>query len=132
MDDFVILHKSKAVLQQYEAQICEFLQSIGLELHPQKCKILSIGRGVSLLGFRRFYHYKLVRQRNLRKIIVKLQSAVNSYELGQISAYEVQEILCAWNAYAIHGSTYALRQKLLQNLETELKKRTVVGVNGLF
>ena len=42
VDDFVILHRSKTTLQEYELQIKLFLQVLKLELHPLKCKIVPI------------------------------------------------------------------------------------------
>ncbi len=66
VDDFVILHKNKTVLQDYEARIYSFLKTINLTLHPNKCKIIPLSQGITFLGFKVFYHYKTVRKRALR------------------------------------------------------------------
>lgn len=60
VDDFVILHKSKAALETYEQQIKTSLEKLKLELHLNKCKIIPLRRGVNFLGYRIFYKYKLV------------------------------------------------------------------------
>jgi RNA-directed DNA polymerase len=122
VDDFVILHRSKQMLQIYEEKIKDFLQTLKLELHPTKCKIIPLSRGVSILGFRFFYQYKLVRQRNIRKIYTKLQELLHRYDLGFVDAQDVLEVLYGWNAYAQQGNTYNLRRYLKEFVESELEK----------
>ncbi|MBI4147982.1 hypothetical protein HY490_01700 [Candidatus Woesearchaeota archaeon] len=124
VDDFVILHGSKRVLREYEQRIGEFLKMLKIELHPTKSKIVSLGHGVSFLGFRAFYHYKLVRKRNFRKIKGRLAGLLNDYEAGTTDAYDVLEALQGWNAYAMHGNTYHLRQRLEYMVKKELEART--------
>ena len=68
VDDFIILRQSKVQLQEYRQQIQTFLKKLKLTLHPNKCKITPLSEGVSFLGFRIFFHYKIVRPRNFRKI----------------------------------------------------------------
>lgn len=78
VDDFVILHRSKEKLLLYKWLINNFLKSLKLELHPEKSKVIPLHKGVNLLGFRVFYHYKLPRKSNIRKFERKL----NFYELS--------------------------------------------------
>ena len=39
-DDFLILHRDKAVIEQCQQLVTEWLQGLGLELHPQKTRIV--------------------------------------------------------------------------------------------
>ena len=121
VDDFVILHHSYRKLQQYELLIKEFLGTLKLQLHPHKCKIIPLSRGVSFLGFRVFYTHKLVRSRNLRKIKKRIAQKIEEYKSGSCSAQDVFELLHSWNSYAMHGNTYHLREKLKQGTEQELQ-----------
>ncbi|MFH1669131.1 MAG: reverse transcriptase/maturase family protein [Candidatus Woesearchaeota archaeon] len=122
VDDFVILHRSRTALQEYEQRIERFLSDVlKLELHPDKCQIVPLNRGISLLGFRVFYHHKLVRKRNLIKIQTKLSDALEGYRNKSIEAWEVLETLQGWSAYAMQGNTYNLRNKLCCELENKLK-----------
>lgn len=121
VDDFVILHHSKQMLQQYGLRIKEFLGTLHLELHPNKCKITRLSCGVSVLGFRFFYYYKLVRERNIRKIYKTLQDMLLQYKLGLLDSQEVLEVFHGWNAYASLGNTYQLRQRLRKWVEKELE-----------
>jgi RNA-directed DNA polymerase len=39
-DDFLLLHRDKAVIEQCQQLVTEWLQGLGLELHPQKTRIV--------------------------------------------------------------------------------------------
>ncbi|MBS3124896.1 group II intron reverse transcriptase domain-containing protein [Candidatus Woesearchaeota archaeon] len=123
VDDFIILRQSKVQLQEYRQQIQTFLKKLKLTLHPNKCKITPLSEGVSFLGFRIFFHYKIVRPRNFRKIKAKLLGLLDAYEQENIDASQIIEILRGWNGYAANGNTYTLRQKLTSTLHKELLTR---------
>jgi retron-type reverse transcriptase len=54
VDDFVILHKSKKQLQTWKEQINNFLQNtLKLQLHPNKSRIIPLSRGIDFVGFRK-------------------------------------------------------------------------------
>ncbi|NQU78538.1 hypothetical protein HQ545_02090 [Candidatus Woesearchaeota archaeon] len=125
VDDFIILHNSKTVLQEYEQSIKKFLSTeLKLELHPDKCQIIPLKRGISLLGFRVFYHHKLPRKRNIRKIKGRLKEYLNSYKKGLLSAADILETLQGWSAYAMQGNTYNLRRRLSNEIEDDLMRTT--------
>ena len=125
VDDFIILHESRTALQEYERKIQMFLQDVlKLELHPDKCQIVSLKRGISLLGFRVFYHHKRLRKRNIRKIKGRLKEYLKSYEKGLLSASDILETLQGWSAYAMQGNTYNLRKRLFNKIEDNLQRIT--------
>jgi len=74
VDDFVILHNSKEKLLLWRWLINNFLKSINLEIHAEKSKIIPLNKGISLLGYRVFYHHKLLRKSNIRNIMNKINS----------------------------------------------------------
>lgn len=75
VDDFVILHDSKQKLLLYKWLITNFLkQKLKLELHPDKSNVIPLHNGVTLLGFRVFYHYKIPRKSNMEKFERKLNN----------------------------------------------------------
>jgi retron-type reverse transcriptase len=117
VDDFVILHKIKEALEEYKKQINEFLKSIKLELHSEKSRVMPLHKGVSLLGFRIFYHYRLPRKSNIRKFESKLTGLIEKYKRNEITKEKLMESVEGWFAYAMHGNTYKLRNKLLNKLE---------------
>lgn len=88
VDDFIILHDSGVKLLLYKWLINNFLrQKLKLELHPEKSKILPLHRGIKLLGFKVFYHYKLPRKSNL----TKFEREFNLYTLTSRERERVME-----------------------------------------
>jgi hypothetical protein len=117
VDDFIIFHQSKETLEKYESEINIFLQNLSLKLHPDKSKIVPLRCGVSFLGYRIFYHFKLVKKRNLHKIINKIQFLLELYKLQLIDANDIFEVLSGWKAYAMQANTFHLRQRLSSQTE---------------
>jgi len=125
VDDFVIMDNSKPFLKACEEKIKLFLTTkLKLELHPEKCRIIQLRNGISLLGFRVFYHHKLPRKRNIRKIKFKLTKAMTEYENEWRDAHSILDIFHSWSAYAKWGNTHKLRQRMHNSLEQELIKAT--------
>ncbi len=113
VDDFVILHDSKEILESYKEKIDIFLkEKLQLEIHPTKSKILLLKKGISFLGFRNFAYHRLLRKANIlnmkRKIIQATQRDYDS----------LCEFLEGWMAYANYASTYNLRRKIANFIET--------------
>ena len=113
VDDFVILHNSKEQLEKWKTEIDNFLKNnLKLELHPEKSKIIALSKGVDFVGFRNFYHFKLLRKRNIRKIISKIRL----YKNGAISHKEILEIFQGWQAYAKWADAFKLRKKIVKRI----------------
>ena len=116
VDDFVILHRSKEQLETWKNQINDFLiNGLKLELHPDKSKIIPLSRGIDFVGFRNFYHFRLLRERNIRKIISK----INEYNKGEISESQLSESLHGWCAYARWANSFNLTIKLCSKINKE-------------
>lgn len=111
VDDFVILHESKEQIERWRNDIGWFLtERLKLDLHPQKSKIIPLSRGVDFVGFRNFNHYRLLRKRNIRKML----SIVGQYKNNEISKEDLLEIFQGWNAYASWANSYNLRKKVVK------------------
>lgn len=64
VDDFAILHSSKERLEIWKNEINNFLnEKLKIELHKGKSRIIHLSRGIDFVGFRNFYHFKLLRER---------------------------------------------------------------------
>jgi len=105
-------------LEEYREKIKLFLkQSLLLELHPTKSKIIPLKRGVTFLGFRVFYYYKLLKKSNLRKMKKTLEKYKLLYREGKIDYDSIYEYLQGWLAYAKQANTHKLRKKLVATIE---------------
>ncbi|MFH1290186.1 MAG: reverse transcriptase domain-containing protein [Nanoarchaeota archaeon] len=113
VDDFVILHKSRKQLETWTNQIEEFLaDKLKIQLHPQKSRISSISRGIDFVGFRNFYHHKLLRKRN----IMGMKQKINLFEKGCIKFQSLAESYQGWQAYARWADTYKIRGRIKQRI----------------
>ena len=119
VDDFVIMHSSKSQLKIWKKEICKFLrEKLKLEFHPQKSNIIPLSRGIDFVGFRDFWHFKLLRKRNTGKILAKIEK----YKLGELSKEKILESFQGWNAYAKWGNTLKLRRGIIKNIYANKSK----------
>jgi len=119
VDDFVILHNDRKLLESYKKQIDSFLKrTLDLELHKQKSKIYSIDRGIPFLGFRVFYFHTLLRKTNIRKMEKRLERFKSLYDQGVVPYDTIYESFQGWMGYAKDANTYTLRQRVAAHVET--------------
>jgi len=117
VDDFVILHKSREQLEIWKQQINRFLnEKLKLELHSQKSKIISLERGIDFIGFRNYWHHKLLRKRSIQKILFVVDKSKNR----RISREKLLESFQGWQAYAKWADSYNLRIKLKKLVKEQL------------
>lgn len=116
VDDFVILHSSKKQLELWKEQINKFLkEELKIELHPEKSKIIPLSKGIDFVGFRNFYYFKLLRQRNIKN----MTSKIRDYKEEKISKEKILEIFQGWNAYAKWADSYKVRKEVVKRIYTE-------------
>jgi hypothetical protein len=118
VDDFVILHSNKEILNKYKDCINNFLKrNLKIELHPEKSKMILLNRGVTLLGFRVFCYHKLLKKSNLRRFNKKFEEIKCLYSNGSISYDEIYEIFQGLFAYLKHANTFKQRKKIIQGFK---------------
>lgn len=122
VDDFVILHERKDVLEEAKDKIEKYLNNLKLELHPDKSKIYPLYKGVDFLGFKIFYYYKRARKRNVAHFKDRLENLEKRYKQGEINKEEFIAIVNGWLAYIMRGDTYRLRRGILKKVEEILNK----------
>ena len=111
VDDFVILHKDKRILFQYMNKIEKYLKFLKLELHPDKSEIHALRNGITFLGYRIFYHYRLLRKRNIRYFNKKLNEKLELYNNGLIDDKKLKGFLDGWEGYSKFANTYNFNKK---------------------
>jgi len=110
VDDFIILHRSKKRLEYFKREIENFLLTrLKINLHPTKSKILALRNGITFLGYRIFYHYKLLIKRNIRFAKRKVEMLKN----GEITKEKFADFLKGWEGYAKWADSYNLSKALL-------------------
>ena len=117
VDDFVILHNDKQTLEMYKEEINNFLKTIKLELHSNKSKIIPLSEGVSLLGYRVFYHHKLLRKSNLRKFQRKIKEKIDLTQQNDLNYDKLLDGINGWIGYAMWANTYKLRKEFMNSID---------------
>ena len=93
--------------------IDDFLRNnLKIELHPQKSRIISLSEGVDFLGFRNLWHSRLLRKRNIKKILAK----IGKYKKGEITKEKMLETFQGWNAYAKWANSFKLRKDVVKKI----------------
>jgi len=118
VDDFVIFHSDKNRLEKYKEDINQFLRKrLNIELHPNKSKIIRLKCRLNFLGFRVFYHHKLLKEQNLRKMRKKFRILKEQYNTNKTDYDVIYDFFEGWFAYAKHTNSYKLRKKLADEVE---------------
>ena len=120
VDDFVILNKDKKVLEEYLTKIIKYLKNLRLGLHPDKSEIYPLRNGITFLGYRIFYHYKLLRKRNINYFLNKLKKNIRLYREGKIEKEKLESFLQGWVGYSKFANTYNFRKKIIDSIQKEL------------
>ena len=113
----MILHQNKEILKNYKVKINNYLKYLKLELHPNKSKIVSLTRPINFVGFRVFYHYKLLKRFNRKNIQRKLNSFNRLFKEEKIDYDKIYESLHGSFAYMSHANTYYLKNKLVKQID---------------
>ena len=128
VDDFVILHRDRKTLEKWRIRINQFLKdTLKIDLHTDKTRIVNLENGVTLLGFRMFYHYRLLKKSNTRRILRRFERFRKLYRNGLISKEEIIKRFDGWSAYAEFADTYNLRNKIITKYDDLLYESTVSG-----
>lgn len=119
VDDFVILHESKEQLENWKKEINDFLKErLKIELHPSKSNVLILKNGINFLGFRIFYHHKLIRKSNLKNFERKFNNLRILFDEEIIGREKALETLEGWLAYCSHANTHKYRKHLISNFNS--------------
>ena len=132
VDDFVIVHSNRAVLEDYKLKIEHFLlDSLKLKLHPDKSKVHNLNQGVGFLGFRLFEQHRRIKKKNVRRFERKLLKLRYKHNVGKIDREKVVEHFEGWLAYITNANTFKYRKHLVRQfnhffpLEKEIKKEDI-------
>ena len=133
VDDFVILSSSKEELTKWRLEIDKFLQEyLKIELHKDKTKIIRLSNGIPFVGFRCFYHNKLLKKFNRRNIQRKLNEFHKMFLKNEIDFDKIYEKFQGYFVYMSHADTHKLRKLLIKQFEEKFPNQiSYIEVNRL-
>ena len=113
MDDFVLFSDDKQHLQDWKADIRDFLaRRLRLSLHPRKSLVFPTRIGIDFCGFVLFPTHRRLRRSSVRRFVRCFRQQREAYRSGEMPLEKVNESLRCWIAHAAHGDTWKLRRKL--------------------
>ena len=142
MDDFILIHTDRAVLENALCEIKEKVEHIGLKLNT-KTQIYPLERGIKFLRWRYLLTTtgKIVRRMDKRSIVRerrKIKTIGAKVGRGELPERKLRESYQSWRAHAQTGNTKSIVYKMdrlycetLQTARKELRHgkscRTGVG-----
>jgi RNA-directed DNA polymerase len=121
-DDFVILCRSKKEAQEALEEVRQWVETNGLELHPQKTRLVSVeaGEGFEFLGWHYERGYKWPREKSIQKFkdaIRKKTKRNNGRSLWEITR-SIRSVIVGWGRYFSGGS-----RRVPERLDRWIRKR---------
>ncbi len=132
VDDFVIFHQSRKLLEIYKEKINDFIKNnLDIELHPDKSQVLKLNKGINFLGFRIFYYHKLIIRKNKRRFEKKFERMKRLFEKRKIGREKVIEKFEGWLAYNSHGDTYKYRKRITSSFNKNFPVEQEIEINSV-
>jgi len=123
VDDFVILDKNKENLYRLKREIDEFLQRrLFLKLHPDKCVIQDVNKGIDVLGYLIKPTHILVRKRVVKNFKKKLFQFQKDLPQNKVGLNLILSSINSYYAHFNHADSYKLRKHLWKKHFGILKK----------
>jgi group II intron reverse transcriptase/maturase len=121
-DDFVVLCRSRAAAEEALRRVTAILGQLGLQLHPDKTRIVRLTRGEQGFDFLGFHHHKVESwrwrgryylhrwpsDRAMRQVRAKVREATSRRETGRAVEWVVADlnhVLRGWGAYFRYGNS---------------------------
>lgn len=126
MDDFYLIHPSKAYLQHCLKVLTAFLETLGLELN-RKTQIFPFKNGVSFLGFHTYMGrngkpVRKLKNQNKRNAQKKFLRMARLAAAGKLSENKFWDSYNAWKNHASHGSCAGLIRDMDRKISLVFKK----------
>ena len=130
MDDFYIIGQDKAALKSLLSDVRKIMSGLGLSLN-EKTGIFPLRNGIDFLGFHTYLTetggvVQKLRRSSIDRIRGKVKYWKKEYQKGTITKEKIRECFLAWDAYAAHGDTYALRRKYADQVEQIIGQKIVI------
>lgn len=112
-DDFVVLDRDRAYLENLLSEIDKFLaEKLDLQLHPQKIIIEKHHQGVDFLGYVIFPHHNILRTKTKNRIINKMLEKSENFEGGLISETNFSQSLQSYFGILKHCRGRGIKKKI--------------------
>jgi retron-type reverse transcriptase len=116
VDDIVVAHSDKEFLWNVCTEIEKYLEKLRLRIHPHKCHIRPMSRGVRFLGQVIYPDKRLLPKSNIRRFMRRMKRFQNKYQKSEMSFKEINHSVQSWLGHAKQANTYALRENIFDKI----------------
>lgn len=122
VDDFIILHESSEVLNDYFKKIELFLQEkLKLELHPFKKRLGKINQGIDFVGYFHKPYHRYTRKRTVNRLKSKITQWKHSpHPYDEDSLIKIRDSVNSYYGLMRPTSSFKLRKKLSEQMACSL------------
>lgn len=99
VDDFVVFGHCPQELLAHKVAMQEYLNTIRLQLHPDKSEVYATDHGVPFLGFLKFPYHAWVLKAKTRRFQRHLKSLVHDFQDGKITADRFESSINSWHGH---------------------------------
>jgi RNA-directed DNA polymerase len=115
VDDFLLFARSRSEARAWGRACREFLAAEGLEIHPDKYRLIPTGDGVDFCGYVVHADGRVkVRSSNARRFRQRYLRMRKEMKAGQREPAELTAAVRAWAAHAAHAQSWGLRRAVLR------------------
>ena len=119
-DDFVIVDRSRVVLEGYISKIRQFLfDKLLLDLHPNKISLRKARQGIDFLGYVVLPHRKVLRIKTLKRLLRRVEKSKKLLKSGVISQSTSDSIIASYKGVLSHGKNSKIELKIDEIIETK-------------
>lgn len=117
VDDIVLFANEKEQLQQWRANIIQYLQYLRLTIHEESAQPRPSHTGISFLGFQIFPDYRRLKPANGYAFQRRLKHLLFLFQHGELSQTDFSNRLVSWVNHADSGDTWNLRRSIFTKYE---------------
>ena len=111
-DDFVIIARDKAYLQNLVSPIGKFLgERLKLQLHPQKVTIRKYRQGADFLGYVVLPYHMALRTRTKKRMFRKMADRAAAYHSGATNKAAFEGALNSYLGVLSHADAHELTER---------------------
>jgi retron-type reverse transcriptase len=115
VDDFLLYARSRSEARAWGRACREFLAAEGLEIHPDKYRLIPTGDGVDFCGYVVHADGRVkVRSSNARRFRQRYLRMRKEMKDGLLEPAELTAAVRAWAAHAAHAQSWGLRKAVLR------------------
>ncbi len=131
MDDFLVFGDSRGDLRAMGKRIKKKLETLQLEIHPDKYRLVRTRHGVDFVGFSVFSDGRVrLREKSVKNFRRRYQSLLWKTHQGHVKPSAVTASVKSWVAHARHAQSEPLRSALLRKPRRSSRVKDGTAVCG--